>query len=158
MVLRSYDENLGAVQMTRKRLTQTDNIFDKVIYATPGAEVVDVRVYHNNDVGQGRTPVGMEFTDQRYDKSQITFYSNLIEMFTELNLEGKGPGRYPSHELRRMVTEAKLYLNTGSKVKRKLGYRRQEIDDWRVVITLKEVIKPGMGIKITDTHGGLWNN
>lgn len=152
MVLRAYDETTAAVQMTPDRLTEIDRVFDKPVYGTPGAEVVDVIIHHKGDGSPSPTPVGMEYSASRYDQAQRRFYSRLIEIDAGLD-KTRGKNKRISRDFHRLVAEGLNVINP-ARVKRKVGYRRQELDDYRVTIVLKEKIVPGMGIKITDTHGG----
>lgn len=152
VALRRFDDTTAPVEMTPQRLRQTDRIFDKFIRATPGAEVVDVKVHHNDDMQGYNTPVGMEFSPKRYDVSQRRFYNRLLDVHRSLE-KSRGKDLNISRALHRMLREAAVYINP-SKEKRKLGYRKVDLDDWRVTITLRERVVPGMGFKLSDGHGG----
>ena len=153
MVTRRKRDMLAPVEMTPQRLRKIDRIFDKQVKVPPGSEVVNVVVQHDAEARNNNTPFGMEHSPSRYDDAQRRFYQRVINRYKDLENE-RGEDLHVSREFHRQVVEGLIYLNPYHKGGRKLCYRKLDLDDWRVTITIRKEVRAGMGIKITDTHGG----
>lgn len=152
MAFRKKRDMMGTVEMTPERLRKIDRIFDRQIKVPPGSEVVDIQVQHDSEQRVNNTPFGMEYTPNRYDDAQRRYYQRIIAKYREL--EQRGEGLSLTREFHRQVVEALVYMNPYHKGGRKLCYRKVELDDWRITVTIRREIRAGMGIKITCTHGG----
>lgn len=156
---RTYNEETAAVEMTPERLRQVEHFFDKPVRATPGSEVVDVLVQHNPTATQiNQLPADLCFSPERYDRAHRRFLEQVLELGTYLEGLHKKESQQNtapfSKKLNRFLADALVYLDPKYKERRELGYKRVKLEHWRVTLVLKERILPGMGIKITDTHGG----
>lgn len=157
MALRKKRPMMAPVEMTPERLRKIDRIFDKQIKVPPGCEIVNVVVHHDAEQRVNNTPFGMEYSPSRYDDAQRRFYQRIITKYRELE-NSRPEGLLLSRPFHRQVVEALIYINPYHKGGRKLCYRKLELDDWRVTITVRKEVRAGMGIKITCTHGGSWNH
>jgi hypothetical protein len=153
MALRRKRPLLGAVEMTPERLRKVDRIFDKLIKVPPGSEVVNVIVQHDAEARVNNTPMGMEYSPQRYDDAQRRYYNKIIARYRELE-DTRKTDLTMTRDFHRLIVEALVYVNPYHKGGRKLCYRKLDLDDWRVTITIRKRICAGMGIKLTDMHGG----
>lgn len=153
MGLRRKRPMMAAVEMTPERLRTIDRIFDKTIKVPPGSEVVNVVVQHDGDARVSNTFGGMEYSPSRYDEAQRRFYNRIINKYRELE-NNLGEQLALSRPLHRLIVEALTYINPYHKGGRKLCYRKMELDDWRITITIRKEVRAGMGIKLTDLHGG----
>ncbi|MBE0438175.1 MAG: hypothetical protein IBX57_00215 [Gammaproteobacteria bacterium] len=164
--LRSYDDLLGPVEMNKASLQSPDYVFDKLVYAKPGAKVVDVAVHHDTINRNPPTPVGMEVQVDKYHQAMVRYYTTILETYNELHRVRKD-SLVVTPEFHRLVVEAVGYigldgnpltkhLKSKDVVKRRVQklHRRKEIDDWRVEVTFEYDVSPVDGFKITDAHGG----
>lgn len=153
MAIRRKREMLAPVEMTPARLRKIDRIFDKTFKVPPGSEIVNVVVHHDAEARNNYTPLGMEYSPARYDDAQRRFYNRILTKYRELETT-RGDDLFMSRDFHRLVVEALVYVNPYHKGGRKLCYRKLDLDDWRITITVRKEIRAGMGIKITDLHGG----
>lgn len=153
MVTRRFRDMLAPVEMTPERLRTIDRIFDKPVRVPPGSEVVNVVVQHDSEARNYYTPAGMEYSPSRYDDAQRRFYNRIISKYRELENE-RGEDLALSRDFHRLIVEALIYVNPYHKGGRKLCYRKLDLDDWRITVTVRKEVRAGMGIKITDMHGG----
>lgn len=154
MAFRRKRDMMGSVEMTPERLRKIDRISDRQIKVPPGSEIVNITVQHDGEARVNNTPHGMEYTPARYDDAQRRYYQRIIAKYRELEHSRPGEQLVLSREFHRLVVEALVYINPYHKGGRKLCYRKVELDDWRITVTVRKEIRAGMGIKITCTHGG----
>lgn len=153
MVLRSFDKTLAPVEQSIYDLMEPDVIFDKAVYvAGPGGKIVDIKVHHE-DIVQSPTPMGMEVQIQKYDKARKTFYNEIIDEWKRLK-KARGTALVLTPELNRLIVEGLAVIDTGETQRINKLYRRNPIDDYRVEFTVEYEVKPTIGFKLTDLHGG----
>lgn len=152
MVLRRYDEMLAPVEMTPAALRQPDYVYDRPIYATPGAKIVDITIKHDNRLNPPPTPVGMEAQTERYYNAQQNTYKEIIRFYQELKRK-RPEGIRISREFSNFLVEAILDTEESGKDKSIRMYRRIPLDDWRVEITYEYDINPTETFKLTGCHG-----
>ena len=153
MVLRRYDDILAPVEMSPKALRVPDYVYDRPIYAVPGAKVVDITVKHDNRLNPPPTPVGMEEQTKRYYDTHQNTYRDIIRFYHELKRK-RPEGVKLTRELSNFLVEAILDTEDSGKDKSIRMYRRIPLDDWRVEITLEYEINPTETFKVTTAHGG----
>lgn len=151
--LRAYNPLLAPMEMTPAALRDPDYTFDRLVYAEPGARIVDINVRHEIKNGPPPTPVGMETQTQKYYQAQLQFYRNLLETYNELKRRRKEMLRI-TPEFQRLLVEALTYCQEPGKSRATHMYQRQPLDDWRVEVTFEYDVVPTVGFKITDFHGG----
>lgn len=151
--LRAYNPLLAPIEMTPAALREPDYTFDRLVYAEPGARVVDVNVRHELKSGPPPTPVGMEEQTQKYFQAQLHFYRTLLETYNDLKRRRKEMLRI-TPEFHRLLIEALTYCQEPGKTRATHMYQRQPLDDWRVEVTFEYDVVPTVGFKITDFHGG----
>lgn len=160
MAFREYNELLAPVQMSAKAVREVDFKYDDLIRVTPGARVIDVKVYHDTRVNgsvRGRnpvTPIGMSDQPHRYLSAHVAFYRQILEYYNELKRgKGKDGNLNISPRLHRMLVEAQGYCTSGEKDRIVRTYRGVPIDEFRVEITIAYKVKLGIGGKIAGRHG-----
>lgn len=151
--LREYDDLLAPVQMTQSALREPDYYRDRLIYAEPGAKVIDINVRHAVTNGPPPTPQGMEVQPARYYQAQIAFYDQLMGVYKELK-HRRGDALQISPRFQQMLYEGMTYKGDFGKNRPKQIYQREELDDWRVEVTFEYDVEPDVGFKLTDFHGG----
>lgn len=185
--LREYDHLLGPVQMTPSALMTPDTYFDKLTYSVPGShglnpdtllaykkagmkirscKVVDVHVWHNDNLKSPITPIEMEAQPRRYLDALQVFYKKILETYQTLK-RNRGDNLKIGHEFHRLIDEAMSYFRlednplTKNYAKKydlhkrniKKQFKKTTVEEWRVEVTFKYELIPDIGFKITDTHG-----
>lgn len=168
MALRKYDPLLAPIEMSPTALREPDYIYDRLVYATPGAKVIDVMIQHNHLLrNRGGTPTGMDGQFRKYHNSATSYYQRIWQEYEKLT---KRPTGLPTlgYEFNRLLFEARTYLNVKHRDSRQgnmdvnKSHRRNELDEWRVEVTYQYEMLPTIGNKITGTHGdkaiicGIW--
>lgn len=160
--IREYDELLVVVDMTPQALSKPDYIFDRLVYGKPGAEVIDVTVYHDHNLdrvnNEEKTPKGIDSQSRRYYDALLAQQNKLIDMYENLKRQhGEKLVLHPN--LHRMIVWAYAFTNhrsvqqpNGARVN--LTYRRAPVGDFRTEIVFKYDIIPSVGSKVTNCHGG----
>lgn len=152
--LRDLDDNLGVAEMTPRALREVDYTFDRPLYGKAGAIVVDVTVYHDDQLNPSYTPIGMDSQARKYYDAQADYYRALLEEYDRLKRKRRDALRI-TPEFNRLLVEAQIFLPTPPD-KRKLSrmFRLEPLDEWRVEVTYEYKMKTGEGNKYTDLHGG----
>lgn len=159
--LREHNPITAVVEMTREATQKVDYHFDRLVYAKPGAKVIDIDILHDYNLQRHPTPEGMYGQQSYYYDARVKRAEKLIAMDQQLQKEHRDRLIY-SHPLHMEIREAYGLLNTtGFKNRNKRGdskvvgtYRRVPLDDWRVEITFSYPIVPAIGSKLTNLHGG----
>lgn len=160
--IREYDELLAVVDMTVDALSKPDYIFDKLVYGKPGAEVIDITVYHDHNLDRvnndEKTPKGIDAQSRRYYEAMLAQQNKLIDMYEGLKRQ-HGDKLVLHPNLHRMIVWAYAFTNhrsvqqpNGARVN--LTYRRAPVGDFRTEIVFKYDIIPSVGSKVTNCHGG----
>lgn len=159
--LREHNPITAVVEMTREATQKVDYHFDRLVYAKPGAKVIDIDILHDYNLQRHTTPEGMYGQQSYYYDARVKRAEKLIAMDQQLQKEHRDRLMY-SHQLRMEIREAYGLLNTtGFKTRNKkpdskvVGtYRRVPLDDWRVEVTFSYDIVPSVGSKLTNLRGG----
>lgn len=151
--LRRYDPLLGPIQMTPAALRIPDDQSDELVYGVPGAIVKDVTARYNPRGPVPVTPAGMEEQTLKYHKSQLAYYQNLMDVYTEYERKvGRGHVRTTPQYHRRLI-DARNYRPDAAKSKAKLIHQLTPIDEWRVEVNFEYPIIPTEAFKLTGLHG-----
>lgn len=175
MMLRNYDADIAPVRTSIYDVLEPDYIFDKAIYVRgPGGYledstvsvqtgvVVDIKIYHD-DNDNSPTPTGMMDSMSKYVRAFRSFYKEILEVEKQLRYDNKR--KYGDSnirfkpELHRLAVEARAVLSeevSYNKQRHKLNklYRKNPLDDYRIVFTIEYTITPNIGFKITDLAAG----
>lgn len=147
-VLREYEPDLAPCDLTVEAL-QNPNTFDEYIYAYPNAEIVDIKIVHNNHKSSVML-TGMDEQLQKYLSAQNTYYENIVKEYNRLRKQARG-NLVISNELHRLVADAMAMTDT----QHDLTYteKSNELDDWYLNITFKYRLTADVGYKLTDLSG-----
>lgn len=152
-VLRKHRSQWASLDMTRDRMRKPQRIHDRFIRAQPGAEIVNVRVYHDADQTKTNLPTGVANYAEKYDAAKRRRNSRLIELYRKL--EKQHDGHVPlTPELHEEIVRALNYNNPYSKPGRRLCYKKDDLDEFRITISFRYKLTAGMAVKATDTNGG----
>lgn len=165
--LRKYDPLLAPIEMSPSALREPDYIYDRLVYATPGATVIDIMVQHNHLLRNCNTPTGMDRQLRKYHTAAMNYYKRLWSEYDKLS---RRPNGRPTlgYEFNRLLVEARTFMNERHRDSRQGSmdvnktFRRNELDEWRIEVTYQYDMVPTIGNKITGTHGdkavicGIW--
>lgn len=152
--LRTFDDVLAPVKMTPKALRTVDFTYDTLIYADPGAKIVDIKVYCDQNA-KVNTPVGMEVQADRYVNATTAFYNDIIEEYRRLKSARKNAGGlHITPEFHQLVVEA--FSDSGKSDNQRITrtLKGTPLDNYHVIITFETELVPGVGYKTTDLMGG----
>jgi hypothetical protein len=159
MAFRTYHEDFGALEMTNEALMTPMPEHDIEIYATPGSVVYDILV--ESGIGETTkeaiTPVNIAKQSERYINQLSNYYKELLEVEATIFKENKH-ARF-SEGLLQILTKAladkpnapALKTGAGGRVRR--CYRRENLDEYRIVVKTYNPTKLNKGAKITDLNG-----
>lgn len=149
--LREYDERLAAVDMSAEALDEPDVYFDKLVFAPPGARIIDIKIM-KGDVSFSAIPPAMCQQVEKYHKAQLNFYGRILTVYREYRKKYRNDLQL-SPELDRLIVEA-LVEEGDYKTNTVKVYRAAPIDEWTVEIKYELRVVPTVGFKISNLHGG----
>jgi hypothetical protein len=153
MMLRRQDDMLAPVEMTAKSLRSPDMIYDRPIYAIPGAKILDITIKHDGRLNPPPTPVGMTTQTERYYNDHQLMYKDVVKFYQDLKRQRASIGLKITKEFSNFLVEAMTETDDSGKDKSVRMYRRIPLDDWRIEITYEYDINPTETFKITGCHG-----
>lgn len=157
MMLRTYENGLGAVEQSVYDLMEPDPIFDKATYVNgKGGRVVDIKVWHEPGAVQQGTPDGMDAQALKYDNARRVFYKAILDEHDRLKRERR-ESLVLEKPFHRLVVEALSVVGKNSQSPQeqiRRQYRQAPLDDWRIEFTIEYETVPTIGFKLTDTAGG----
>jgi len=163
MILRDMDTDLAPVDMSVYDVREPDYTFDKSVYVRgPKGKVVSIRSYHNEQP-TSPTPTGMMEYMDKYPRAMRRFYTRVLEVENRLRYERRkkfGDDYLPMKpEFHQLVIDAMMYLDHKPIDKKAppltLEHRKTPLDDYRIEFVIEYTIRPTVGFKMTDMHGGL---
>lgn len=160
-VLRAYDDNTDALNMSPAALRQIDFIHDKRFYVTGemDAEVYDVIVNTGiNDVTKMTVPKGMETQMLKYLRSLDNYYENVITAWRNIVKECRGYEPKISPALQALITRAMAQKPQEYRSKRYSGlvsraYKGTKLDEFRIQIFFHARKPLTYGSKLSDDSG-----
>lgn len=160
MMLRKMDPDLSPVDSSIYDMMEPDYNFDKGTYARGGGKIVDIRVYHDKQIGSPM-PENIMFGLEKYARATVRFFKDILDTETQLNKERRhkhGEGNIPLKPgLHSLVVKAMAICNEKNyKSKQKLNmiYRTAPLPEYRVEFVIESTLIPTLGFKITDKNGG----
>lgn len=149
--LRERNDFMAVTDMSPAAL-RNHRIFDKLVYAQPGAKVIDV-IVHRGSAHKTNIPTGMEEQLLKYYNRSTQYYQSLLHEYHSLK------GRRKEHlsitpEFERLLTDAVALTTNDPKVRVQKVRRSIPIDEWSVEIVLESKIVPREGYKLTCSNGG----
>lgn len=146
------DYLLAPVEMTPAALREPDSAFDRLVWAEPGARIVDIKIHHNIRNNPEPTPPSMAIQTRKYYGACLQFHNAIISLYNELRRR-HGESLRLSEPFHQLIVESLIYTGDPSRLKAIQLYRRIPLDDWRVEITFEQRLIPDKGYKATDLHG-----
>lgn len=161
--LREYDPVLAVCDMTDQALKTINHTFDKVTYIQLSSVdngkrpiVEDIGVWHTHNPDLWKTPPGMERQVRRYWEASKIYNTEIDDIYQhQLRVKGKNlkvTNQYHTQLVRCRVNDNNIpKMGLTKSVAR--TFRKSKLDDWRVEVKYGWDIKPGIGYKISDSHG-----
>ena len=170
IMLRTYDDSLCPVEHSIYDVKEPDYMFDKATYVRGATGIVtDIKIYHD-EAELSPTPFGVMTHVNKYARALRRYYKEILE--TERQLQRDHERKFGDHRIRlkknfhRLIVEAYAILSepipkdptkpSTDQIKQKLNkmYRKEQLDDYRIIFTIRYTITPTIGFKQTDSHGG----
>jgi len=163
MMFRSYDSDLAPVEMSIYDTMEPDFYFDTALYTKPGkGRIVDIQVISNNNPNR-QLPELMATQLRKYERAKVRFHQEIVD--TEKALRAAHKKKFGTNKLsitprfHRLVEESMAIVNhplPGDKQRHSLQLleRKEPLDEFRIEFTIEYEVIPGIGNKMTDTHGG----
>lgn len=150
--LRERNNYMAVTDMSPAAL-RNHRIFDKLIYAQPGAKVIDV-IVHRGTQHKTNVPTGMDEQVLKYHTRSTQYHQQLLNEYYSLK------GRRKEHlsitpEFERLLTDAVALTSNDPKVRVQKVRRSIPLDEWSVEVVLESKIIPREGYKLTCCNGGL---
>lgn len=161
MAKRSWDPLLAGVETSVKALREICGHFDDVVFVDPGAEVVDVRTY-KDDIQRGVMKTSEKIQEMcQGDVESLASYYERIRAYYKQNIfhdikSKKSPITLSpaAHVLIRTAIAHKPddYTRDPAAKRKVFGY--DQMDDYRIEVTVKFKIPFDVASKMTDLFGG----
>lgn len=161
MTLREFDLDTLVVDMSEAALRHNDFYTDESVYVRAGyrGKVIDIEVYRNNQID--KMPEHFCEQTQKYYKANLLFHRELVDVFHRLRAERRrkyGPQAdiTLTPKCQSLMTFAVAITEQEEKDAGKVQfiYRKEEIDQWRIVFTIEYEMTPDINFKLSDSHGG----
>lgn len=152
-----YDACFAPVEMSVRATQQVSHLFDEIIFAPPGGEVIDIRVIHDNSQ-QIKTPSICNSQPKRYDDARREFYKQVYDFYNGLTIRRKHNLKI-SKELTILVSKAISVLQESRDtaiVKMEnvqKTYKKAALDDYTIEFVIRYTHTPVVGSKGTGCHG-----
>lgn len=160
MAKRSWDPLLAGVETSVKALRDICGHFDDVVFVDPDAEVVDVRTY-KDDIQRGvmKTSEKIQEMCKGDVESLATFYERIRSYYASIRRELKSKTNAATlspaaHVLIRTAIAHKPDEYTSDAMAKKKIFGYEQMDDYRIEVTVKFKIPFDVASKMTDLFGG----
>lgn len=168
MALRKYSDEFAPALMSANDLMDFNPIFDEAVYVrSPGSKtvnngivsengkVVDIKVYHSpkykKEVYTGTSDIA-----HKYVNALNTYYEEIIDIVEAMQKDHyhqyKNNDMKISEKLHRLMIDAYAITNKGEN-KIRFNHRNEQLDIFRIEMTIMYTVTPGVGAKITDLSG-----
>lgn len=150
-VLRDLDEEMAIVDQNKYATRIVDHIFDNKVHVSGGSVVTDITIICNDDSQNRITEQTKQFekyivANTAFDKRIIGIHKELVKKYGQDNLPYGG-------EFYLLVRQALIESNLEGKEKIQKQYRKAQLDYFRAVVTVKKLVIPNYGFKITNLGG-----
>lgn len=151
--LRPYTKYLGVCDMTADALMTPDPVFDDLVFGEPGAEVIDLTVFHDHSQPRPPTPYGMSDLCEKYLAAQEAYSRKLYRAYRDRIRVN--PKLTLSRRLHQQLVQAIDCDPSmiGQPTTTAHTYRATPLDDWTVEVKYAYKHIPTVGAKITGLHG-----
>lgn len=164
--LRPYDTKFDPVYMSRKKLFKPVYGLDIPTYGIPDAQVVDIKVLHNDRLPNPRLPEEMSRQFRKYHEADKRFYTEIVKTCLCRNGKRMQKDVDMSPRLRSLVFEAiarsgEALIEEGiwpkadaDVLRARKNFRGELLDEFRIEITYRYKTTVGEGPKVSDISGG----
>lgn len=157
MALREVDADTAPLTTSKLDVTQPDTSFDKCTYAKRGDGIItDIKVYYNPKFKKEVYAGTNDITD-KYINSLVKYHSDILSIYNRIKSDHYA--KYKNHDYRfssrftALIMESLVMASPDNK-RIKKSYKTEELDLYRVELTVRYDDKLSIGSKITDMSGG----
>jgi hypothetical protein len=166
---RPFDPKYDPVYMTRTKLLKPVYGLDTPLYGVPGAQVVDVRVLHNDRLPNPKLPKEMTKQFMKYYEADQEFYTKVIKtcLCRKGNYLADDVAMSPrlrvllfeaiSRSGERLLEEGIWPKSKADQLRVRTKYRGEMLDEFRVEVIYQYKTSVGEGPKVTDQSGGQYS-
>ncbi len=165
--LRPKDKFHDAVYMSKRKLLRPVYGMDDPIYGKAGAQIIDIKVYHNDQGKSSKLPDEMTEQLRKYHEAEKEYCRNVLEIVMKRNHKDKGMNYNPnlSDRLWILVYQCIAYLGhnlvdyglwdraDADRLNVPRLWRGQPMDEWRIEVTFAYKTRAAIGPKSTNLHG-----
>lgn len=161
--MREYDPVLAICNMTQDALQTINHTFDKITYVSLSSVdtdempiIEDVSIWHTHNPDLWKTPPGMEKQVRKYWEASKIYHTEIDDVY-QSELRRKGKNLKTTNSFHAQLVRGRINDNNIPKMQLAKSvartFRRAKLDDWRLELRYGWDIKPGIGYKISDSHG-----
>lgn len=155
---RNRNDWFSIIDMNNDSLAEMDSTFDVPVYVPTGSVVTDITVVRGN---YSKPEFNSNMTTQLdiYAEMLINYYRNIVTQYEKIMTEkktmyGNTDEIRQTGRLRRFIADCMIKVNAATTGKTKLCYRKLNIDQYRIEVTVSSIITPRDGFKLTCIHAG----
>lgn len=159
MAKRSYNPLLAGIEMTEYEMSEICGHFDEPIYTDPGAEIIDIKIWQGDiQVSKYRDPSQFQALPEEDICASSQFMDEIREFYTYIKSRyGKKLRLTP--ELHSLIVLAiadkpERFVRERDQILRRKQFGYENLEDYRIEITVRYPIPLDVSGKITDTFGG----
>ena len=147
MALREHDPYLCVIEETNKGIQTVCPITDKLIKINYRTGVVcDIHVFRNK-TSNSIMPPELEEQLTFYHDSISHYYEKIMAIYRKYQKQ-RSTGLKVTNEFAQLVLDARKYLENVT-----LLNKKEVLEPWHVIITIRSDIVPNIGFKFTGEHG-----
>jgi len=159
-VIREYDKDVGPALASKRDTMEFDPIFDKAYYVRPtkklrckddiilNNKVVSLNIIHSPN--SKKEPLYNNEQTERIMKQNKKYTQTIVNTYESLTKNGK-ISKIVSPRFQRKLTDAYTILPDDEKIVYK--FRNDKVDLYRAEFVIEYTIQPGIGAKLSDSHG-----
>lgn len=163
---RPFDPKYDPVYMTRTKLLKPQYGLDTPLYGVPNAQVVDIRVLHNDRLSSPKLPKEMTKQFLKYYEADQEFYTKIVKtcLCRKGNFLADDVAMSPRLRIllyeaiarsgERLLEEGIWPKSKADQLRVRTKYRGEILDEFRVEIIYQYKTSVGEGPKVTDQSGG----
>lgn len=152
---REYDDDLAPGLLGVYDMQDIDHIFDRTTYTRGEGKVIDIKVIKNGYIRNPTCPEETTYLLDKYAKAYLKFNKSIIETVENFKSLNKNIVFKMSPNLHRRLIESMAVIeNSKPNTSLNLNYKKAELDEYRIEITIEHIIVPTLGFKLTCMVGG----
>ena len=156
---RSYNPLLAGIEMTEAEMSEICGHFDDPIYTDPGAEVIDIKIWQGDiQVSKYRDISQLQALPEEDVSASSQFMEEIREFYSSIKSRfGKRLRLTPEMHALAVMAIADApdgFITPKDLIIRKKQFGYENLEDYRIEVTVRYEIPLDVSGKITDTFGG----